>query len=145
MAEQASRRGREGAQAGGLGEVRIEEPVVLKLAGLAAREVEGVEMRRSSAAPAIRGVLAGVAGGGSGGGSETSEDLTRGVHAEVGQEEAAVDLMMAVEFGKSIPLVTDAVRRNVINRVESLLGLRVARVGITVVDVLVGEGAGGAA
>ena len=141
MAEQASRRGREGAQAGGLGEVRIEEPVVLKLAGLAAREVEGVEMRRSSAAPAIRGVLAGVAGGG----SETSEDLTRGVHAEVGQEEAAVDLTMAVEFGKSIPLVTDAVRRNVINRVESLLGLRVARVGITVVDVLVGEGAGGAA
>lgn len=140
MTEKASRRGRTSAPRSGsvgeAGETRIEEPVVLKLAGLAAREVEGVEMRRSSAAPAIRSVLAGVAGGG----DEAGEDLTRGVHAEVGEGEAAIDLTMAVEFGKSIPLVTDAVRRNVIGRVESLLGLRVARVGITVVDVLVGEG-----
>ena len=140
MTERASRRGRRGAPRSGPADIRIGDPVVLKLAGLAAREVGGVEMRRNSAAPAIRSVLAGVAGGGEG-----SENLTRGVYAEVGEGEAAVDLTMAVEFGRSIPLVTDAVRRNVIGRVESLLGLRVTRVGITVVDVLVGEGAGAAA
>lgn len=140
MTERASRRGRTSAPRSGPGDIRIGDPVVLKLSGLAAREVEGVEMRRSSAAPAIRGVLAGVVGG-----SEAGEDLTRGVYAEVGEGEAAIDLTMAVEFGRSIPLVTDAVRRNVISRVESLLGLRVTRVSITVVDVLVGEGAGAAA
>ncbi len=97
-------------------------------------------MRRNSAAPAIRSVLAGVAGGGEG-----SENLTRGVYAEVGEGEAAVDLTMAVEFGRSIPSVTDAVRRNVIGRLEGLRGLRTTRVGITVVDVLIGESVGGAA
>ena len=141
MTEQATRQGRTGVQGSGPANIRIEEPVVLKLAGLAAREVEGVEMRRNSAAPAIRSVLAGVAGGG---GSGAGEDLTRGVYAEVGEGEVAIDLTMAIELGRSIPTVTDAVRRNVVSRVESLLGLRVTRVGITVVDVLVGEGAGAA-
>ena len=139
MTEQASRRGRTGTQGGGTADTRIGDSVVFKLAGLAAREVEGVEMRRSSAAPVIRGVLAGVVGR-----SEASEDLTRGVYAEVGEGEVAIDLTMAVELGRSIPTVTDAVRRNEVSRVESLLGLRVTRVGITVVDVLVGEGAGAA-
>lgn len=141
MTEQASRRGRgrTGAPRSGPANTRIGEPVVHKLAGLAAREIEGVEMRRSSTAPAIRGVLAGVVGR-----SEAGEDLTHGVNAEVGEGEAAIDLTVAVEFGRSIPSVTDAVRRNVVSRVESLLGLRVTRVGITVVDVLVGEGAGAA-
>ncbi len=54
---------------------------------------------------------------------------------EVGQEEAAVDLTMAIEYGVSIPQVTEAVRRNVINRVENLTGLRATEVNIVVNDV----------
>jgi uncharacterized alkaline shock family protein YloU len=46
---------------------------------------------------------------------------------------------MAVEYGQSIPRITDAVRRNVINRVENLSGLRVTEVNITVSDVQVPE------
>jgi uncharacterized alkaline shock family protein YloU len=42
---------------------------------------------------------------------------------------------MAVEYGQSIPRITDAVRRNVINRVENLTGLRVTEVNIQVNDV----------
>ena len=42
---------------------------------------------------------------------------------------------MAVEYGYSVPQLTEAVRRNVINRVESLTGLRVTEVNITVNDV----------
>jgi uncharacterized alkaline shock family protein YloU len=46
---------------------------------------------------------------------------------------------MAVEYGYSVPQLTEAVRRNVINRVESLTGLRVTEVNITVNDVQVPE------
>jgi len=60
---------------------------------------------------------------------------TTGVSVEVGQEEAAVDLTVAVEYGTPIPQTTEAVRRNVINRVENLTGLRVTEVNITVNDV----------
>jgi uncharacterized alkaline shock family protein YloU len=43
---------------------------------------------------------------------------------------------MAVEYGRSIPQVSEAVRTNVVSRVESLVGLRVTEVNITVNDVL---------
>jgi uncharacterized alkaline shock family protein YloU len=53
----------------------------------------------------------------------------------VGQEEAALDLTLTAEYGKSIPQLAEAVRRNVSNRVESLVGLRVTEVNITVQNI----------
>ena len=47
---------------------------------------------------------------------------------EVGEEEAAVDLTMAVEYGQSIPRSQSPRAAQVINRVESLAGLRVTEV-----------------
>jgi uncharacterized alkaline shock family protein YloU len=46
---------------------------------------------------------------------------------------------MVVEYGYSVPELTEAARRNVINRVENLTGLRVTEVNITVNDVQVPE------
>jgi uncharacterized alkaline shock family protein YloU len=42
---------------------------------------------------------------------------------------------MTVDYGESIPRVAEANRRNVINRVENLTGLRVTEVNILVSDV----------
>ena len=58
---------------------------------------------------------------------------------EVGEEETAIDLSLAVEYGRPIPQVSEAVRSNVIRRVENLVGLRVTEVNITVNDVLFPE------
>lgn len=59
---------------------------------------------------------------------------TRGVSVEVGDVEAAVDLTVAVDYGKPIPRVAEAARNNVVNRVENLVGLRITEVNITVGD-----------
>jgi uncharacterized alkaline shock family protein YloU len=83
---------------------------------------------------AVGGFLQGVAGsvtGSSTGGANAS----RGVSVEVGEEEAAIDLTMAIEYGQSIPQITEAARRNVVNRVS----LKVREVNITVNDVQVPE------
>jgi len=84
------------------------------------------------AAAAVGGFLGSVTGGNSTGGGAS---LTRGVSVEVGEEEAAIDLTMAVEYGTPIPPLAQQVRRNVINRVENLVGLRVPKVNVTVNDV----------
>jgi uncharacterized alkaline shock family protein YloU len=110
------------------GSTTISDAVVSQVAGLAAQEVEKAQMGGGAAA-AVGGFLQSVTGGSSGG------SYGRGVSVEVGEEEAAIDLTMAVEYGVSIPQVTEAVRRNVINRVENLVGLRVTEVNITVNDV----------
>ena len=113
------------------GTITIEDAVVSKLAGITAQEVEGVQLGRGTAR-SVGGFVKSVAD--AGGGSQT-----RGVSAEVGEEEAAIELDMAIEYGKSIPQVTEAVRRNVIRRVENLVGLRVTAVNIAVNDILLPE------
>ena len=117
------------------GRTSIGNGVVSKIAGIAAQEVEKVQMGGGTAA-AVGGFLSSVTGAVTGGDSTGGgASLTTGVSVEVGEEEAAVDLTMAVEYGTPIPRTTEEVRRNVINRVENLTGLRVTEVNITVNDV----------
>jgi uncharacterized alkaline shock family protein YloU len=118
-----------------LGTTTISTSVVQQIAGIAAQEVEKVQMGGGASA-AVGGFLQSVTGSVSGGGGG---NFSKGVSAEVGEEEAAIDLTMAIEYGQSIPQLTEAARRNVINRVESLVGLRVTEVNITVNDVQVPE------
>lgn len=113
---------------GDRGNTRVSDAVVAKIAGIAAQEVDGVRMGGGTT-QAVGGILSSITGG-SGGGSQT-----RGVSVEVGEVESATDLTLTVEYGKSIPQVSEAVRRNVINRIENLTGLRVTEVNITVNDV----------
>ncbi len=54
---------------------------------------------------------------------------------EVGEVEAATDLTMRVEYGRTIHRVAEEVRPHIIRRVKNLLGLRVTEVNITVSDV----------
>jgi uncharacterized alkaline shock family protein YloU len=109
------------------GNTIIQDAVVSKIAGIAAQEVEGIRMG-GGGSQAVSGLLGSITGGS---GSMT----TQGVTVEVGQEEAALDLTLTAEYGKSVPQLTEAVRRNVVNRVESLVGLRVTEVNITVSNI----------
>jgi uncharacterized alkaline shock family protein YloU len=110
------------------GSTTIQDGVVSKVAGVAAQEVDGVRMGGSTSQSADS-LLGSITGGSSGG------SASRGVSVEVGELEAAVDLAMTVEYGRSIHQIAEAVRNNVIRRVEDLVGLRVAEVNISVEDV----------
>ena len=113
------------------GRTTIDDAVVSKIAGVAAQEVEKVQMGGGATA-AVTGFLGNVTGAVTGGGGG---NLTSGVSVEVGEEEVAIDLTMAIEYGAQIPRTTEQVRRHVINRVENLTGLSVTEVTITVNDV----------
>jgi uncharacterized alkaline shock family protein YloU len=122
MGERRSSEGQQSPLRNDRGATRISDTVVQKIAGIAAQEVEKIQMGGGTGA-AVSGFLGSMTSavtGNSGGGPAP----TTGVSVEVGQEEAAVDLTVAVEYGTPIPQTTEAVRRNVINRVENLTGLR---------------------
>jgi uncharacterized alkaline shock family protein YloU len=109
------------------GATSISDSVVSKIAGIASQEVDGIRMG-SGGSQAVSGILGSITGGSSG-------SQTQGVSVEVGQEEAAIDLTLTAEYGKSIPQLAEAVRRNVANRVESVVGLHVNEVNITVSNI----------
>ncbi len=110
------------------GNTSIADSVVSKIAGIASQEVDGIRMG-SGASQTASNLLGSITGSGG------SSSQTQGVSVEVGQEEAAVDLTLTAEYGKSIPQLAEAVRRNVSNRVESLVGLRVTEVNVTVQNI----------
>jgi uncharacterized alkaline shock family protein YloU len=108
------------------GETTIDDSVVTKVAGIAAREVPGVHELGAGAVRAIGAVTQRVGIG---------DERTQGVSVEVGEREAAVDLTVVVEYGEPIPRVADALRENVIRRIEGLTGLSVTEVNIAVNDL----------
>jgi uncharacterized alkaline shock family protein YloU len=65
--------------------------------------------------------------------------VTQGVGVEVGEREAAIDLDIVTWYGQSIIEISEAVRRNVIDRVEGMTGLKVVEVNINVDDIYIEE------
>jgi uncharacterized alkaline shock family protein YloU len=108
------------------GQTTIADAVVTKVAGLAAREVPGVHDLGGGTARAVGSVTQRVGLG---------DQRAQGVSVEVGQREAAVDLTLVIEYGESIPQVSDAVREQVIKRVEGITGLSVTEVNVSVNDL----------
>ena len=109
------------------GVTSIADSVVSKIAGIAAREVDGV----AELGGAVSGALASVVGRIRG----DEQHGTAGVGVEVGKRQAAVDLTMRVMYPASIHEVAESVRQNVINRIESMTGLDVVEVNIAVNDL----------
>ena len=113
------------------GKTTIADVVVARIAGIAAREVPGVhELLPQGAGGAIAGFAQRVTGG---------DQRAQGVNVEVGEREAAVDLRMAVNYGVSIHQVAEAVRQNVISRIQAMTGLVVREVNIAVDDLFFPE------
>ncbi|MFF7750204.1 Asp23/Gls24 family envelope stress response protein [Streptomyces sp. NPDC007971] len=121
----ATRRG--GGDPAARGRTTIADGVVEKIAGLAARDVLGVHAMGSGLSRTLGAVRDRVPGG--------SKSVTRGVKAEVGEVQTALDLEIVVDYGVSITEVARAVRENVIAAVERMTGLEVVEVNIAVSDV----------
>jgi uncharacterized alkaline shock family protein YloU len=108
------------------GQTTIADAVVTKVAGVAAREVRGVHDLGGGMTRALGTVTQRVGVG---------DERTQGVSVEVGEREAAVDLTVVVEYGESIPRVSETVRDNVIKRIEGITGLSVTEVNVSVNDL----------
>ncbi|KOV99704.1 MULTISPECIES: Asp23/Gls24 family envelope stress response protein [Streptomyces] len=125
----AARRG--GGDPAARGRTTIADGVVEKIAGLAARDVVGVHAMGSGLARTFGAVRDRVPGG--------SKSVARGVKAEVGEVQTALDLEIVVDYGVAIADVARAVRENVIAAVERMTGLEVVEVNIAVSDVKLPE------
>jgi uncharacterized alkaline shock family protein YloU len=108
------------------GQTSIDDTVVEKVAGMAAREVPGVYELGGGTERAVGAVTQRVG---------IADPRSQGVSVEVGERQTAADLTVVVEYGESIPKVTQHVRENVIRRVEGICGLEVTEVNIAVNDL----------
>jgi len=108
------------------GRTAIDDAVVEKVAGMAAREVPGVHELGAGAERAMGAVTQRVG---------IADPRSQGVSVEVGERQTAADLTVVVEYGEPIPKVAQHVRENVIRRIEGICGLEVTEVNIAVNDL----------
>ena len=104
------------------GKVVFAPDVIATIAGLAATEVNGVSGLAGTVIEGISGIF-------------SKKNLTKGVHVEVGQEEAAVDLSINVKYGFRIQDVCTQVQKEVKNAIETMTALRVVEVNVIVQSV----------
>ncbi len=109
------------------GLTRIAPQVVAKIAGLAARDIPGVQSMGGGISRRVGQLRSLIPG--------SSEATSQGVNVEVGQRQAAIDLNLVTWYGQSIVDISEAVRRNVIGQVEGMTGLQVVEVNIQVDDI----------
>ncbi len=93
------------------GQVKISNEVVATIAGLAALEVDGVETNTTFTDKILK---------------------NNGVKIQIEEEDVNLDVMVMVEYGKSVPELALQVQENVKNTVETMTGLKVSQVNIHV-------------
>jgi len=107
------------------GNTTIEDDVVASVAGLAAREVEGVAGLGRSL---VRRIMTDLLG-------RPNDKARAGVDVEVGTREAIVDLTLGIIYGYSIPEVVAEVRRLLASRLTEITGLVAKEINVRVVNI----------
>jgi uncharacterized alkaline shock family protein YloU len=107
------------------GRIEMSEEVVATIAGIAAREIPGIHALGRSRLISF------------------GDKPRRGVAAEVGQKEAALDIEVIIEHGCDIRRVADELRATVAEAVDKMAGRKVIEVNLDVVDVHLAEPEGG--
>ena len=116
----------DGLQGDGVqGTTTVVDPVVAKIAGIAAREVPGVHALGGGAARVVGAVRDALG----------QSDLGQGVRVEVGEHQVAADVTIVVAYPEQLHIVAENVRRAVSTAIVELIGMEVAEVNVTVSDV----------
>jgi uncharacterized alkaline shock family protein YloU len=99
------------------GKIHMSEEVVATIAGMAARDIDGIHALGKSRL------------------INFGDSPSRGVEAEVGQKEAALDLEVVIEYGCDLRTIAGQLRDKVSEQVEMMAGRKVVEVNLDVIGV----------
>ncbi len=106
-----------------LGNIHISEEVLAAISAAATLEVEGVSALSANLGSDLAELLG-------------KKSLTKGIHIQLDEEKVKVDLSILMKYGNTIPEVGKAVQDGVKNAIESMTGLEVSEVNVTVTGVV---------
>lgn len=99
------------------GVLKMSQSVVATIAGLAARQVKGLYSLGKSRLVSF------------------GDDVKRGVEAEVGEKEAALDVDVVIEYGCNVSEMAAELRTEIARQVDQMAGRKVVEVNINVIDI----------
>lgn len=103
------------------GKITLGPEIVERIAGLVAREVDGVHaIGKSSIIP-------------------FGDKQRRGVGAEVGDIETALDLEVVMEYGVDIMVVVEQLKQRLAKQIKLMTGKKLVEVNVEVIDIQLPE------
>jgi uncharacterized alkaline shock family protein YloU len=101
-------------------QIKIANDVIATIAGLEVSKISGVAGMASGFAGGITEVFSG------------KKNLSKGIKVETGEKDTKIDVSIIVEYGTRIPDVAFEIQNKVKNAVESMTGLKVSSVNVSV-------------
>ena len=105
------------------GRITFAPDVIATIANLAAAEIDGVDGMSGNVAENISGML------------NSKKNLTKGVRVEVSEDVVSVELAVIVKYGYKIHEVCHNIQRSIKNAIETMTGLRVLQVNVSVQSI----------
>ncbi|GAF13278.1 alkaline shock protein 23 [Bacillus sp. JCM 19046] len=97
--------------------------VIKKITAIATIEADGILGMSGSFFSGIRETLGG------------DEDITKGIRADVGEKQVAIDLEVYIEYGKNIPEIYKSIKSSVAENIKTMTGLELVEFNMNVADV----------
>lgn len=105
------------------GELTFSDKVIQKIIGFALSDIDGLLTIDGGFFSNITEKLV------------NTNDVTTGIHTEVGKKQVAVDMDIVVEFGKDIRTIYDKVKETISSEVSEMTHLEVIEINVNVVDI----------
>jgi len=109
-----------------VGKIKIADNVAAAIANIAAQEVDGVVKVIGSSTSPITEMFG-------------KKNLAKGVKINMDEEGTNIELALVIQHGVNIVKIAEEVQRNVKEAVESMTGISVKNVDITISDIVFEE------
>ncbi|RQW22961.1 Asp23/Gls24 family envelope stress response protein [Bacillus sp. C1-1] len=104
-----------------------DDEVIKKIAALATIETDGILGMSGSFFQGMKETFG------------REESITKGIRADVGEKQVAIDLEVYVEYGKSIPAIYKDIKESVARNIHQMTGLELVEFNMNVDDVFTRE------
>lgn len=108
-----------------LGSVKVSNEVIATIAAVAATQVEGVAGMSGGIVDGIAKLITG------------TQQITKGIKVDLGEDEVSLDVSIVVKYGTAIPDIAGKVQENIKKAVENMTGLKTTQVNLFIQGVQV--------
>ena len=102
----------------------FDDAVIEKIAGIAAREIKGILDMKGNF---ISGITENFSSG---------PNPTKGISADIDEDEVVIDLKVILEYGASAPDIFEHLKKHIREELGLMTGLRLRELNVRVVDVM---------
>lgn len=105
------------------GEMTYDDKVIEKIIGYALQEVDGLLDIKGGFFASVKDKLV------------NTDNVTDGVHVEVGTRQVATDLDIVVEYDRDIPAIVEKMKQLIYQQVKKMTALDVVEINVNVADI----------